>query len=180
MFRIRGLPVAGAARSWCDVAMLRPDLHDLVAAGDALARRRSTAVRDIGLVLAQRPGGRGVAVAREALALLDRRAESPQESRLRVLLTVGGLPPPAVNHVVRDGDGRHLARVDLAWPAQRLAVEYDGERHRGRDQWLHDLRRREALQRAGWRMIVVVAADLRAPEQLIRRVRAALSSPRAA
>jgi very-short-patch-repair endonuclease len=84
--------VSGAVRAWCDCAALvaavpgtrqvRPDLADLVAAGDALAARRTTTLRDISLVLGTRAGGRGARVARQASRLLDARAESPPESRL--------------------------------------------------------------------------------------------------
>jgi hypothetical protein len=50
----------------------------------------------------------------EVLALVDRRAESPMESRVRMALYLGGLPPPAVQHpVVARGTRYHL---DLAYP----------------------------------------------------------------
>jgi hypothetical protein len=43
------------------------------------------------------------------------------------------------------------------------------------DQWLHDLKRREALDRMGWRIIVVTNQDYyEAPEEVLRRVRDAL------
>lgn len=175
VFRVDGIPATGAVRSWCDAAALAPDLADLVAAGDALARRRATTARDISIVLDSRPRGRGSAVTRTALGLLDARAESPQESRLRVVLTLAGLAPPAVNHVVRDSAGRHVARVDLAWPDQRVAVEYDGDHHRERPQWREDIIRREALERLGWVVVVVVAADLHGSvDRLVARIRARL------
>ncbi|MFC3689443.1 DUF559 domain-containing protein [Aquipuribacter hungaricus] len=176
VYELEGLPVTGAVRAWCDAAALAPRLEDLVAVGDALARRRPTTRRDIGLVLSARPRGRGTALGRRALALLDERAESPQESRLRVALTLAGLAPPAVNHVVRDAAGRHVARVDLAWPDHRVAVEYDGDHHRGTAQWAADVARREALERLGWVVVVVLAADLRGPvEHLVARISARLA-----
>lgn len=176
-YPVEGVPATGPVRSWCDSAALDGDLGDLVAAGDALWRRRPSTLRDIGVVLAQRPGGRGTRRAREALALLDRRAESAMESRLRVVLTVAGLAPPAVNHDVHDPrTGRHLARVDLAWPDRCVAVEYDGEHHRSRAQWVRDLRRREGLERAGWVVVVVVVDDLLGnPDDVVARVAARLA-----
>lgn len=195
-YSVDGLVVSGAVRSWCDAAALvagpgsgrhdtrvrdrsrpdRVDLADLVAAGDVLAARRPTTLRDIRIVLGTRPGGRGAGVARTAAELLDARAESPQESRLRVVVALAGLAPPAVQHEVRTPSGTFVARVDLAWPGARLAVEYDGDHHRDRQQWRKDLARRERLDALGWRVVVVTAADLRAdPAGVVARVGAALA-----
>lgn len=155
----------------------RADLADLVAAGDALLARRPGTVVDVRNQLSLRPAGRGTAVAERAVRLLDGRAESPQESRLRVLLAGSDLPAPVVQHEVRDRSGSFVARVDLAYPAARLAVEYDGDHHRGRAQWRHDLARRERLELLGWRVVVVVAADLLGdPGSVMDRVRRALAS----
>lgn len=177
------LQLTGAVRSWCDAAAVssstvlgrgatRPDLADVVAAGDVLRGRRSSFGRDVGIVLSRRPGGRGTRTVRTALALLDARAESPPESRLRVVLARAGLPPEAVQHVVRRRDGSLVARTDLAWPDRRLAVEFDGDHHRDRAQWRHDLARREALELEGWAVVVVTAAELFAdPDAVVARVR---------
>lgn len=63
----------------------------------------------------------------EVFALVDRRAESPMEARVRVVLVMAGMPPQVQYPVVVNG---RSYRLDLACPAQRLAVEYDGEGHR--------------------------------------------------
>ena len=108
---------------------------------------------------------------REAVPLLDPRSESGPETRVRLLLRAGGLPTPEVNHVVLDARGRFVARVDLGWPEAKLAVEYDGDHHRDRDQWVRDLRRRERLEALGWTVVVLTAADLRGPrDALIHRI----------
>ena len=185
-----GLPVTGAVRAWCDAAATvdrgrppgrspRPDLADLVAAGDALLARRPGMSTDVGNLLTLRPACRGVVVVRRALSMLDPRSESAQESRLRVVLVLGGLPVPAVQHEVRDDQGRFVARVDLAYVQARVAVEYDGDHHRDRAQWRRDLGRRERLEAMGWRVVVVVAADLRgAPQAVVARVRSAVADQR--
>ncbi|WP_222263215.1 endonuclease domain-containing protein [Modestobacter marinus] len=82
------------------------------------------------------------------MALADGRAESPPESRLRVLLTMAGLPP-VPQWSVRRADGVFIARVDLAYPAVRLAVEYDGAWHGEPGQLGRDRRRLNALVAAG-------------------------------
>lgn len=73
----------------------------------------------------------------------------------------------------RANDGR-FARVDLAFPGQRLAVEYGGEWH---GEWLHVGRDRERLNRlhaAGWEVVFVTAQHLRNPQHMVRTVHAAL------
>ncbi len=69
--------------------------------------------------------GRGSRRVRQAVELADPRAESQPESRLRVILALAGLLAQP-QYSVRDRDGNFVARVDLAFPDQEIAVEYDG------------------------------------------------------
>lgn len=121
---------------------------------------------------ADRMTGRGCRAARAALDLADGLAGSPQETRLRLVVRGSGLPQPVAQFEVRVA-GRFVARTDFAWPAHRVALEYEGAWHTR--QIAADRRRIEALQAAGWRVLFVTAADLRHPEQLIARIAAALS-----
>ncbi len=116
--------------------------------------------------------GRGCRRARQAAALADGLAGSPQETRLRLLLHRSPLPAPVAQHVVRHRD-RFVARLDFAWPAHRVALEYEGAWHTTRV--AADRRRIEALQAAGWRVLFVTAADLHSPGPLLARVAAALA-----
>jgi very-short-patch-repair endonuclease len=118
--------------------------------------------------------GRGCRDARTAVTWADRRAESPQESRLRLLLIRAGLRPES-QHVVLDGQGGFVARVDLAFPDRRVAVEYDGAWHGEPGQFARDRRRLNALQAARWRVLHVTAADLHRPQALVDRVCALLA-----
>ncbi|MGY1615750.1 hypothetical protein ACI797_03310 [Geodermatophilus sp. SYSU D00691] len=114
--------------------------------------------------------GRGAGRTREVCSLADGRAESPQESRLRLLMLRGRLPPPVAQFDVRDGDGRFVARVDFAWPGQRVAVEYDGLWHAQPGQFARDRRRLNRLHAAGWRVLFVTAADLHRPGEILARL----------
>lgn len=59
--------------------------------------------------------------------MADPRAESPMETRLR--LVRAGLPRPDVQYRVVNEYGIVLVRVDLAYPSARLTIEYDGSEH---------------------------------------------------
>lgn len=98
------------------------------------------------------------------------------ETRLRMLIVLAGLPAPQVNFILRHPDGSWWMRFDLCYPSLKLIIEYDGRQHaEDDDQWLHDLKRREALDRMGWRIIVVTSRDYYdTPEEVLRRLRDAL------
>jgi hypothetical protein len=78
-----------------------------------------------------------------------------------MLLVLAGLPEPRTNVGVHAEDGLWLARPDLSHPELRIALEYDGRHHLLDDeQWARDIGRKEALDRRGWRVIVVTVRDL--------------------
>ena len=77
--------------------------------------------------------------------------------------------------VVRDGAGV-VARVDFAWPAAKVAVEYEGAWHgESPQQVAADRRRLNALTAAGWTVVFVTAADLYEPARVAARIAAALA-----
>ena len=59
--------------------------------------------------------GRDCRHVRAVLALADGRAESPQETRLRLVLHRSTLPRPVAQHPVHHGRA-FVARLDFAWP----------------------------------------------------------------
>lgn len=110
------------------------------------------------------------------LALVDPRAESPMESRLRLLLADARLPPPVPQFEVRQPDGRFLARADLAWPEHSVIAEYDGDHHRDPARFRRDVARLNAMRMAGWTVLRFTADDvLRDPQHVVAAVSAALA-----
>jgi hypothetical protein len=109
---------------------------------------------------AAEPGARGSRRLVEAVALADPRAESPPETRLRVALIRAGLPRPEVQFPVLDEYGFELARADLAYPAAKLAIEYDGAAHFEPRRARHDRERDGELAGIGWQTLRVVADDV--------------------
>jgi hypothetical protein len=77
------------------------------------------------------------------------------ETRLRVGLVRAGLPRPECRYPVVDEHGFILARVDLAYPPARLAIEYDSVDHDtavhfDRQRWARDQDRDSILAEQGW------------------------------
>ncbi len=150
-------------------------LLDLVVLGDSLVAVTRVTPRDL-VDAARQTRGRGVRLARVAASLVREGVESPMETRLRLVLVLAGLPEPAVNASARTEDGRWLARPDLGYARERIAVEYDGRHHiRREQQWEADLPRRERLESHGWWVLVVTARQLYTdPRGVVLRVAAAL------
>lgn len=168
-----GVPVTTPERTWRDLAAVSETAALLAVSDQLLARWCSRA--DLGAHLDRRPTGRGSARARAVLPVADPRAESPMESVLRWLLHEAGLPAPELQYVVRDGAGAFLGRADLAWPEQRVLVEFDGDLHRGRDVFVDDLRRQNGLIAAGWTVLRFTSADvLGRPHDVVVQIRRAL------
>ncbi|MFS2242269.1 endonuclease domain-containing protein [Microbacterium sp. OR16] len=115
---------------------------------------------------------------RTALALARDGVESPKETETRLMLVRHGLPEPHVQHDVFDGH-RRIARVDLAYPEAKIAIEYEGDGHRtSQEQWRRDIQRQRELEALGWIVMRLTQVDLDDPDALITRVRSALASRR--
>jgi hypothetical protein len=142
---------------------------------DAMVRQGLVHVSALHALLRHRRARWGAARFRRAVELVDGRSESPPESWVRVACVLGGLPAPVPQYDVVH-EGTWLARVDLAWPEARLAVEYEGEHHFHGLQIVRDDVRLGRLVAAGWRVIRLSAADLRDMDAVIRRIAAALDA----
>lgn len=174
----RGLVLTNPARTWCDLAGIL-GLHDLVAAGDALIQWRSphATVGDLERAARASKGRRGASVIRRALPLLNGRAESRPESVLRVVLELGGLPRPRINHEIVLTDDGPIVRTDFALDEYMMLLEYQGDYHRKKkDQWRKDMTRRSRLEAQGWYVMEINADDLKNPDEIIARIRMVLVS----
>lgn len=165
--------LATPLRATVDLLLGRQPL-DSVPYLDRVLRSGLVGQRELGAHLAGRHE-RGVVLARRAVELADDRAESPRESWMRVALVLGGLEPePQLR--IHDARG-FVARVDLAFPARRLAVEYEGAHHGEASMLVPDRERLDRLREAGWQVLFVTVKDTRRPPpELVARVRAALEA----
>jgi very-short-patch-repair endonuclease len=172
--RFRNLPITAPEQTFLDLAA-GLNLVALVVLGDSLIKAGRTSAAALRHA-ATAWHGCGAKLARRAARHIREGVDSAMETRLRMLLVLAGLPAPEVNFILRHPDGSWWMRFDLCYPSLKLIIEYDGRQHaEDSDQWLHDLRRREALDRMGWRVIVITRQDYyQAPEEVLIRVRDAL------
>lgn len=147
-----------------------------VAALDALAQASGVRASDVAALADMHRGVRGTVALREALTLMDGGAESPQETRTRLVLVDAGLRRPRTQIVVRNARGAFVARLDMGWDEFKVGVEYDGAQHwTDPAQRAKDIDRSAELSALQW-TIIRVSSDLlrRRPHILVARVRSAL------
>lgn len=173
-----GVRVANAVETWCQLGTVLRVL-DLVAAGDSLVAKGRPGDDLLPALLAaaddrDRPCSKRLL---EAAALVRRGARSAQETKVRLLLVLSGLPEPEINGEIESRQGVFEAECDLVYRRAKVILEYEGDHHRSDPkQWRKDIVRYERLQDLGWRIIRVTADDIRLrPAETVLRVRAALA-----
>ena len=162
---VHGLPTTSVVRALEDVSRVVParTLEQLI---DSALYRRLVSVDE--LRTARGSVGR-LAGGREAASV-----ESVLEARFLRLLREGGLPLPVPQYEVRRG-GILIARVDFAYPAERIVIELESfQYHSGRQAFDRGNRRFKELQAAGYLILPFTSTDLRRPKQVDRTVRRSL------
>lgn len=174
--RASGIRLTTAARAVLEVARVLPRVEAVVVADAALHARLCT-FDQLDRCLIGMFGLPGVGQAREVRGLTDARAESPMETRLRLVLVDGGLPAPDLQVDVFDDTGRWIARVDLAYEASKIAIEFDGRAtHDADNAFVRDRERQNALVAAGWTVLRYVGRDVyRRSPAIVNQVRAELA-----
>jgi len=157
-----GVPASSPATAWIECGALLT-VDELVVLGDAIvsARRCSTRLEDLATALVWAGSRRGIRNLRAAIELVRVGAGSPQETRARLAIVRAGLPEPELQVDIVDEAGRFVGRVDMAYPEQRIVVEYEGDHHRtDAEQWGRDLRRYREMERLGWAVVRWTKSDL--------------------
>lgn len=172
---INGVPATTPARTAYDLGR-RHGLTTAVVRLDALMQATNLKQPDIEVVAERHRGARGIVQLREAISLSDAGAESPQETRTRLVLTDAGLRPKRTQIEVFDEFGQFVGRIDMGWDDWLVGVEYDGIQH-----WTDpairtkDIDKQAKYEALGWRIIRVSADMLRhRPHVIVSRARAAL------
>lgn len=178
--RVRGRLTTTPAWTATELARLRSRPRAL-AVLDAAVHSGACTAADLGASVCEQKGRRGIVAVRDLLAHVDGRAESVMESEARLVMIDGGLPAPVLQFEVVDRQGQ-LWRIDFAWPAAKLAAEYDSiEWHSSREGMLRDKMRIARLQECGWTIIPITVDDVRRdPIGLVARIRHHLYTARQA
>jgi hypothetical protein len=148
---------------------------------DAALRSQTCSKRELRAAAARQAGRRGIVNVRDLIPVAAAESESPMESEARLAMLDGGLPPPVLQYEIVDRNWQTW-RVDFAWPDRMVAVEYDGfDWHSDPDALRRDRQKRAALAEVGWRMVSIVADDVRRRSRdMIRRIEAELAHVQAA
>lgn len=171
---IDGIAVTGPRRTLIDIAT-KVDLIQLIQAIEFMLHHGHTTLDGLAEYALSRHLD-GVRRVRRIIPHVREGVESPMETLVRLMLVFARLPEPAPNLNIRDANGTFLARGDLVYSTYMVLVEYDGWQHeRDAKQRQHDIGRRERLEQAGWRIIVVTVGDLNKPHGIVRRVHQALT-----
>jgi hypothetical protein len=109
--------------------------------------------------------------------LVDGRSESPSETRVRLVLHDGGLPAPDLQVQVRDDTGQIIARLDMGWRRQRVALEVDSAEHDKPAALYRDRDRQNDLLALHWDVRRVTGPDAtKRPAYVQQIVRSALAA----
>ena len=151
---VDGVRVMSATRTVLDLALARSSRRRVEAAFDSAVRMGLSHP----IVLAERLGtlrgsGRWGVVMIDRI-LPDSGGHSPLERSFLRIVREADLSRPTTQAVQRSAKGRHIARVDFLFEAQRLVVEVTGRLgHVSDAERAHDAQRRNELQDLGFTVI---------------------------
>ena len=142
-----------------------------------LSARQILTVDLLAAAVRERLGRRGTPKLVRLLSQVRSGAASVAEIRLHRLLRAAGLEGWKANVRIEDAAGT-VAVVDVLFPAVRLVIEVDGfVAHSGRDTFVADRRRQNALVAAGFTVLRVTWDDLRdRPNAVLAEIRAVLTT----
>lgn len=170
----RGILCTSAARTAVDVGRWEDDDDKAIAKIDAVCNRSTIKVDSLAATIDQMRGLHGVNRIRSLLRWCDERADSPPETRLRLMLVRAGLPAPTPQLVVRNEYGQKIATADLGYEKQKVAIFYDSELHRDRSTWEFDAWANAQMAELGWERFRVTGQMMRSSGTLMRQIGSAV------
>ncbi len=175
-----GIPVTDPDRTLLDMAR-KVGLRRLQRSVEAMRRDGHVTWTSLSTCLFAhaRRGRPGIRKLR-AVLLIDAHREEITDTDMELLLLgairEAGLPEPVVGYEVYDGD-RFVAKVDLALPELRIAIECDGSIHDLPEVRERDLVRQNDLVLCGWLVLRISYDRFRQrPDAVIREIRDAIRS----
>lgn len=152
---IDGVPVTPPALTWCLLAG-ECSVADLVRLGDAIVSDNASyygrragftpvTLAELADAVEKWSGCTGVEKLRLALPLVREHVASPPETDMRLAVIDAGLPEFEINVPITLPSGREVI-VDGLLRDLKVVFEYEGDGHRGRDQFRKDINRYAELQ----------------------------------
>lgn len=156
---VDGMPTTTPARTAYDIGR-RDKLERAAMRLDALTNATRIERCEVDMLIDRHAGARGIAQLRRVVELMDGGAESPQETRTRLLLIAAGFPRPETQILVCDEFGYLIGRIDMGFREWKVGIEYDGPQH-----WAspadhaRTIERIADLEAAGW-IIIRITRDI--------------------
>jgi len=179
---VDGLQITSATRTALDITTLTDVEHSLVVV-DGLLAAGATTIEHLARRYAAMTFWPNTLATDLVLSLADGRSASVGETRVRYQCWRFGLPAPEPQFEVRER-GILRAQLDLAWPAHRVWVEFDGKEKYTKflrdgespaDAVFREKKREDLIRRlTGWTCVRIVWADLFDPSRMIAKIAAAL------
>ena len=145
----RSLPVTGPARTALDLAR-RLDRNEAVEILDQLVAATGITKDDIWRLSERYRRARGIRTAADAILHIDSGAASPEETRIRLLLSDAGLRP--TDSQIRVTDGFQETVIAMGWRSLKVGVNCDRFAANGR----YAAEMAEFLQSQGWLTVHVL------------------------
>ncbi len=170
---VDGMLITTPLRTAFDCIRWLRDVEGIVVV-DALAHAALITIDEVRDYFQEKRRLRNLRIGERRLDDADPGAESPMETRSRLVFVRGGLPRPETQIEVHDpSTGRLIARLDMGWRELMTAAEFDGEHHQFRRH--ADDMRRAAAAAVGWKICVFTADDLYGrPTEMTSEMAAAL------
>jgi hypothetical protein len=173
-----GLLITSPARTVADLLLIRGREQGVATLDAAVHLGLIDPERDVRVIAAIMGGRRGVRRARTYLDQFAVGAQSPLETRIRLIATDAGMPPDGLQVPIYDDAGALLGYGDIGWRTRRgwLIAECDGEGvHALPSALLHDRHRQnEFLLRPGVGVVRFTWADSESPAYVVSVLRRAL------
>lgn len=173
--RVRGVRLSAPVPLLCELAGLL-DPTRLAACCDHLVGPNSRvrphlSLMELRAIAKDAPARYRISAVRAAVEDARERVESPKETETRLLLRDAGFAEPVVNLTIRAPGTGETFRLDLSYPEQKLAIEYDGFWH-STDKKRHrqDRRKDDVLHELAWNVVRASDDDLEESEMFIGRV----------
>lgn len=173
--RVRGVRLSAPVPLLCELAGLLGPTR-LVACCDHLVGpnsrvRPSISLRELRALANDAPSRYRISAVRAAVEDARERVESPKETETRLVLRDAGFAEPVVNLTIHAPGTGETFRLDLSYPEQKLAIEYDGFWH-STDKKRHrqDRRKDDVLHELAWNVVRASDEDLEVSEMFIGRV----------